>query len=1025
MSLFKRRPSKTPLSTVDEGGRSSTPSSPSSKKTGSRFGKRMSSTSDLPKHVDDWGRSISPVPAFSGGGREPFGSGFGVGDESEGTELQLIYGYTPLETTMELSISEVDNIVTRYNKLTRSDLLPGLDTPLILSSMALDISMEDSSSLIRAYLADINGWTYDLHLAAPLAVGNFMKWGLARLINDKGKRGFLPWEVYHEFKLGERAASYPPQYCSSSLISRLPKANAHLLSTILSLFSNIAAYSSSNGMTPRKLASLFAPYFFGLSDDKPFDETYTEWQKATDATEHILLAFVRDQKATSGRLPTHLEKFVVGYPQVLNISYAAGGGTKVPAGARVEEVTRIRRLARFHSRNLIQSAGTWEVPHSPDWTLFFPSPSSTASATNGSTGPATLYTPFYRHLLNIRPGISDIDDEGEIQKYKTVVQKEWSEFGELGFKDIESSKLEFDLSESERTRVKAKHETMDWGTFETMGFGRETFSPSDLIFRQNITATLQNWPGSKQVIDRKLRETEEALPPFPYDTTPHEEGRVFIDANFFEAWADVLVSGGWARDELKESSFALIQWRARPREGELAKKHSMSPTEDRTEERWVLLEEFVPREYRDELRDNKSKKQNKRISFLRTVRKKKEAPKLRLNASQITYPTYPSPTSSAMIVPPPPQQPSPIRQMDDSLFNAEGETKIVSLSNPNLDSGNSYAPSIISSTGAGHGHGTVVGSMSVHNQSNERLDDVAPPVPTGRRPSATPSVNITASAPQALPTSASVSTLNPPPPPPPKSASQLADAQNSPNHQPTPTFENNRDTQYSVETGETVGTGESEDPYGGIDDEEVQEGTVLFRGSRSYSRDLGQQGVITTLPEIALQQQQHGDDISSNRQQAEEALNGPRSPVGSPPTPPPGPALIPIPEGQATPISTRQQSSTSTSPLVAQTPGSLKTPTSSGSKSPAGSFTKRVPVPVDAIARPARHESLPPSPKPDADAPIDEEVARLEREKYASGASAFTEGTRVSKIIGLYEEKDKDKSVRLTQYGFGAKPSSP
>lgn len=51
-------------------------------------------------------------------------------------------------------------------------------------------------------------------------------------------------------------------------------------------------YSGKNGMTPRKLASLFSPYFFGLPDDESFDKTYAEWQARTDATEHIIISFV-------------------------------------------------------------------------------------------------------------------------------------------------------------------------------------------------------------------------------------------------------------------------------------------------------------------------------------------------------------------------------------------------------------------------------------------------------------------------------------------------------------------------------------------------------------------------------------------------------------------------------------------------------------------------------------------------------------------------------------------------------------
>jgi hypothetical protein len=44
----------------------------------------------------------------------------------------------------------------------------------------------------------------DLQLAAPLSVGSHMKWGLARLVNDRGGRGFVSWELYNDFKQGER-----------------------------------------------------------------------------------------------------------------------------------------------------------------------------------------------------------------------------------------------------------------------------------------------------------------------------------------------------------------------------------------------------------------------------------------------------------------------------------------------------------------------------------------------------------------------------------------------------------------------------------------------------------------------------------------------------------------------------------------------------------------------------------------------------------------------------------------------------
>lgn len=144
-------------------------------------------------------------------------------------------------------------------------------------------------------------------------------------------------------------------------------------------------------------------------------------------------------------------------------------------------------------------------------------------------------------------------------------------------------------------------------TFEQSGFGgRETFTQADMIFKSALTQSVQTWPASQQALDQRLRQTEKMLPPFPYDVTPYEQTRILVDVNFFEVWADVLVAGGWARDELKESSFALVQWKSRPRDGEFARGRSAgNDSDDRTEERWVLVEEYVPREYREELRDGK------------------------------------------------------------------------------------------------------------------------------------------------------------------------------------------------------------------------------------------------------------------------------------------------------------------------------------------------------------------------------------------------------------------------------------
>lgn len=47
--------------------------------------------------------------------------------------------------------------------------------------------------------------TTDLSLASPLDIGSFLKWGLARIVNEKDGRGFITLEQYSEFKVGERS----------------------------------------------------------------------------------------------------------------------------------------------------------------------------------------------------------------------------------------------------------------------------------------------------------------------------------------------------------------------------------------------------------------------------------------------------------------------------------------------------------------------------------------------------------------------------------------------------------------------------------------------------------------------------------------------------------------------------------------------------------------------------------------------------------------------------------------------------
>ncbi|GAA5827054.1 hypothetical protein JCM11251_002224 [Rhodosporidiobolus azoricus] len=1084
MSLFKKRKSsrklKPPLQEQSSFPSSLSPTSASRRGTSpSPLPSASPSSFDLASlHVDDFGRPIDqPLPAFaSAGGGAPFGTGYGVGDD-EGlppAEMQLLYGYAPLSTTLELSVLQVEDIMRECAEQIRRR---GLDTPLIMSSMALDISLEGVCSLIRSYLDEPQGWAADLHLAAPLSIGAFLKWALGRLVSERGTRGFVSWESYSDFKLAERATGYQPRSCTVHLISRLSAANGRLLTTLLSFFSSISAHSASNGMPPRKLAALFSPYIFGLPDDRTFDETYQEWQRGTDAFEHILLSYLRDQQA-EGPLPTFLERFIVGYPATLNISYTNSPPT-IPKGARVEEVMRVKRLTRFHSRNLVQQSATWEVPHSNHWKLFF-------DPTDPSSKPA--YTASYRHLLNIRSnhGLEDgggYDDEGEMQKFKSGIEKEWAKFGDLGFSDVDSKKLEFDLTEGERAQMKKKRDTLDWSTFETAGFsGREIFAPTDLVFHHTLSQRVNTWPSSQKALADKLRATEQLLPAFPYDTTPHEEGRVLIERDFVEAWADVLVSGGWARDELKESSFALVGWKARPREGEYPRGKS-SGSDPRSEERYVLVEEYVPREYREALlRQPEIKKQSKRISFMRAVRRRSTQKGIAPPASPSSRPSTTSSTSFSTLVPAPlsssyARKDSGLRPIDENVFNpgAPYETQHLTLSNLHVGgTSNSYAPStvyapsIVSTVRAADGHGPA--DSTAHLSSTA----VAPPVPpmpsippsprgagvggamssqtresafggqglpaglgytkpeptrrtkgflarigtmrTGRSNSNSPAAT---TAPEVL--AAPYTQASPPPPvqqqqayspaSPPRPREHVSNVPLSPSRDhvsdgvaapavngayangvhangvipgapplapvvgsprsaeqeqspPLPPKEQHlngsRSTVDSI-VRDTV----SDDPYGGMDDSEVDEsgaqvGQVLFRGSQSYPRQLNVQG-----GQDGLQQYMAADD------QPVETSERVANPVAA------GPPLV----------------------------GAL---------------------------HPPRTHSLRDSEKPYAEVPIDENDPRFpHQDRYLSGVSQFS--SRVANIVGLYEDRDRTREilqqrppdVRLTQYGFTEEAKPP
>ena len=91
----------------------------------------------------------------------------------------------------------------------------------------------------------------------------------------------------------------------------------------------------------------------------------------------------------------------------------------------------------------------WDVPRSKAWAMISPLQTfDSAGMDTAAKASPFSYTWSYRHLLNIRSDSTEgDDDEGEgMQKFGSVVEKEWSSFMHTGFAAPDANKLRFDLT---------------------------------------------------------------------------------------------------------------------------------------------------------------------------------------------------------------------------------------------------------------------------------------------------------------------------------------------------------------------------------------------------------------------------------------------------------------------------------------------------------------------------------------------------------------------------------------------------
>ncbi|KZT51474.1 hypothetical protein CALCODRAFT_521347 [Calocera cornea HHB12733] len=555
-------------------------------------------------------------------------------------------GYLAEGRQVTLGLATVTNLLQVVGKELEAK---GLTTPLLFSTRALDLSAHRVRSLIRAFLRTVGRapgspdpeadrrWRDEVRFSGPHELGAVLRWALARverLHAGVHLRGLVDIAAYDEWRSAEHAGSYRPD-AFLAFPPSLPSQVQPLIAALFPLLSRFAANASFSGLSPVALANIFGPLLFGLgAPSQPFTATYNAYLASSRATEHLILAFIRLQDhelhAKAGAaLPTRLKDWIRGYPSMLP---APGAPLDQPRqGAKSVRVISVRRNVRLYSPNLIQTASTWPAETAPDqpmreWTRIA-GPGKTAQPLYAEDYRKRLDLPMaavptspYRRVPPTPPPKERMDGTHvlgtivipEADKFKSLTDFRWGMFESSGFDVPDPKKLEFDLTESARKRQPSKRDTVAWSEFASVGFTREDFS---LDFAPPVQETISTWPDHQAELHRKLRKQQKALPAFGWDTHPVHGRDKRVEETFIDCWADLLLSTGWMEREeqtFRDCNWVLVEYRAAP---EQTSKDQRAPStltaygsDNRSSSQWYVFEEFVPREYREDLLNPKKKK---------------------------------------------------------------------------------------------------------------------------------------------------------------------------------------------------------------------------------------------------------------------------------------------------------------------------------------------------------------------------------------------------------------------------------
>jgi hypothetical protein len=388
--------------------------------------------------------------------------------------------------------------------------------------------------------------------------------------------------------------NYPPAFFSSFLDPLDPILQS-LLITLLTLLSRFSAHSASSGHTPPTLSPLFGPLFFGLgASSLSFHHAYHRYLRATNATEHLILAFIRWQDATTSNglgVPARLKDWIRGYPSMLPSLPTQRQERSLPRkGAKTVRVATVRRNVRMYSPDLVKTAAGWaNRPRGLGETN-----SLTSSKEWERIAPPTLklsprYSDSYRKRMNLAPsfhpdtgpGLSSLQsslsstssttpkDDGPLlmkpgeDRFRSLTDLKWGEFEESGFGDVlaDEKKLQFDLTEGARAARRVKRQTLTWTDFSQAGFTRmDDPLNTTLQFSAPVTATINQWPTQNVEISKKLKKTQRSLPSFGWDTEPVMASEEVVEEPFLDVFCDLVYGGGWMDIERGEEVDRECNW---------------------------------------------------------------------------------------------------------------------------------------------------------------------------------------------------------------------------------------------------------------------------------------------------------------------------------------------------------------------------------------------------------------------------------------------------------------------------------